>query len=88
MANVNLHSSQSGANGTNNSSTKFLGGFPSSKMGSAALRSVSNRKGQQLPAESFDEGDAESTISEIEVLLKSLKSSIIFNIIISRILIH
>ncbi|XP_020584818.1 cell division cycle protein 27 homolog B [Phalaenopsis equestris] len=62
MANVNLHSSQTGANGTNYSSAKFLGGFPSSKMGSSALRSVSNRKGQQLSAESFDEGRRPDTL--------------------------
>lgn len=63
IANANLHASQTGANGTIYSSTKFLGGFPSSsKIGSTALRSVSSRKGQQLSAESFDEGRRSDTL--------------------------
>ncbi|PKA56562.1 Cell division cycle protein 27 like B [Apostasia shenzhenica] len=59
MSNANLQYSQAGGNGTNHSSTKFLGGFSSSsKLSSTAFRSVLSRKGQQLPAESLDEETA------------------------------
>ncbi|XP_072962662.1 cell division cycle protein 27 homolog B-like [Typha angustifolia] len=58
-ANTNFSASQMGGNGVNHSSAKLLGGyssFSSSKMTSAALRSVIVRKGQQWSTESFEEG--------------------------------
>nr|CAD1831302.1 unnamed protein product [Ananas comosus var. bracteatus] len=58
-ANTNLNVSQVGGNGVNHSSARFLGGYStssSSKMSSAAQRSVTVRKGQTLSTENFDEG--------------------------------
>ncbi|KAL5977571.1 hypothetical protein ACLOJK_041469 [Asimina triloba] len=56
-ANANSNALQIGGNGTNHSSTKFLGGFPSSsKASSAAFRSVTVRKGHSWASESLDEG--------------------------------
>ncbi|XP_058101665.1 cell division cycle protein 27 homolog B isoform X2 [Magnolia sinica] len=58
-ANSNSNAPQIGGNGTNHSSTKFLGTFrerDSSKVSSATFRSVTVRKGQSWATESLDEG--------------------------------
>lgn len=56
-ANANLNVSQIGGNGSNHSSSKFLGGFSSSsKINSTTIRSMMGRKGQSWASESLDEG--------------------------------
>lgn len=56
-ANANLNAPQIGGNGSIHSSTKLLGGFPSSsKINATTFRSMMGRKGQSWATESLDEG--------------------------------